>query len=71
MRIAGAASLASASTVESNGYNEVFVYREGVNTSVVVRPVRFDGGEWIVQDAIAFHPGRPSECALRELLYDS
>jgi len=71
MRIAGAATLASASSDEQNGYNEIFVAREGASHRMLVRPVRLDGGQWIAQVGIAFSPGAPHEYSPADLLMDS
>lgn len=70
MRIAGAATLASAATDEQNGYNEILVSREGGLHRLLVRPVRLDGGQWLAQPGIAFRPGAPDECALADLALD-
>jgi 3',5'-cyclic AMP phosphodiesterase CpdA len=70
IRIAGAATLASAASDEQNGYNEIFVAREGPGHRVLVRPVRLDGGQWISQHGIAFSPGAPGEYEMADLLKD-
>jgi hypothetical protein len=70
MRIAGAASLAAASADEQNGYNQVFVAREGGAHTVLVRPMRLDGGQWTAQPAFAFRPGEPDELPLSALWLD-
>jgi hypothetical protein len=71
MRIAGAATLASAASDEQNGYNEIFLAREGPDHRVLVRPVRLDGGQWLPQDGIAFIPGAPNECSVTDLVRDT
>jgi hypothetical protein len=72
MRIAGAATLAAGSADEQNGYNEVFIAREGRTHALLVRPVRLSGGQWVPQRelAVAFRPGAPYECSLGELTAD-
>ncbi|HEY2576354.1 MAG TPA: metallophosphoesterase, partial [Streptosporangiaceae bacterium] len=70
MRIAGAATLASAASDEQNGYNEIFLAREGAGHRILVRPVRLDGGQWQPQSGVAFKPGAPDECALTDLVED-
>jgi len=70
MRIAGAASLAAASSDEQNGYNQVFVAREGGAHTVLVRPMRLDGGQWTAQPSFAFRPGEPDESPLAGLGLD-
>jgi calcineurin-like phosphoesterase family protein len=70
MRIAGAATLASAATDEQNGYNEILVSREGGTHRLLVRPIRLDGGQWVPQPGIAFRPGAPDECTLSDLARD-
>ena len=70
MRIAGAATLASAATDEQNGYNEILIAREGGTHRLMVRPVRLDGGQWLPQHGIAFWPGAPGECDVRDLALD-
>jgi hypothetical protein len=71
LRIAGAAALASAASREQNGYNEIFLAREGDNHSVVVRHVRFDGGRWEADRGIGFRPGEPAELNYDELVADA
>jgi 3',5'-cyclic AMP phosphodiesterase CpdA len=71
IRIAGAATLASAASDEQNGYNEVFIAREGARHRVAIRPVRLDGGQWMPHPGVAFQPGAPDECALVDLIQDS
>lgn len=71
MRIAGAATLASAASDEQNGYNEIFVAREGPDHAILVRPMRLDGGQWLPQPAIAFIPGAPGECSIAGLVEDN
>jgi hypothetical protein len=70
IRIAGAATLAAASSDEQNGYNQVFITREGGSHALLVRPVRLDGGHWQPQRAVAFRPGVPREWEFAELLGD-
>jgi hypothetical protein len=70
MRIAAAATLASAETGEQNGYNEVFVAREGGAHRLLVRPVRLDGGRWMPQESISFLPGAADECTVCSLTRD-
>ncbi|WP_372344867.1 metallophosphoesterase [Streptomyces sp. KL116D] len=62
-RHAGAPALGSGETDEPNGYNEVFVAREGDAHVLAVRTVRLVGGEWAPSPAIAFRPGAPAELA--------
>ncbi|WP_251095370.1 metallophosphoesterase [Streptomyces sp. Caat 7-52] len=66
-RIAGAPALASIHSNEENGYNEVYVAREGEDHSVAVRTVRWRNGQWKPDLAIAFRPGAADECAFDEL----
>lgn len=70
LRIAGAATLSSTETSEQNGFNEIFIAREGRAHRLLVRPVRLDGGQWIAQAGMPFQPGAPSECTLLELASD-
>ena len=70
MRVAGAATLASAESNEQNGYNQVFLAREGGGHSVVVRPVRLDGGQWSAGQPVGFRPGAADESELTDLLAD-
>ncbi|WP_394429007.1 metallophosphoesterase family protein [Streptomyces sp. SGAir0957] len=69
-RIAGAPALGSRETDEHNGYNEVFVAREGDAHTLAVRTVRLAGGQWVADRAIAFRPGAPAELPLSELCRD-
>ncbi|AVH55919.1 MULTISPECIES: metallophosphoesterase family protein [Streptomyces] len=66
-RIAGAPALASIHSNEENGYNEVYVAREGDGHSLAVRTVRWRNGQWKSDLAIAFRPGAADECAFDEL----
>ncbi|MGW1209974.1 metallophosphoesterase family protein [Streptomyces sp. NPDC002499] len=66
-RIAGAPALASIHSNEENGYNEVFIAREGDGHSLAVRTVRLRQGQWRADLAFAFRPGDPDECAFDEL----
>ncbi|MGW0767296.1 metallophosphoesterase family protein [Streptomyces sp. NPDC002676] len=66
-RIAGAPALASVHSNEENGYNEVYIAREGAEHSLAVRTVRRRGGQWKPDLAIAFRPGAADECAFDEL----
>lgn len=70
LRIAGAPALASRETEERNGYNELFVAREGGAHSLAVRTVRLDGGQWTPGEVYAFRPGAADECDLAELCAD-
>jgi 3',5'-cyclic AMP phosphodiesterase CpdA len=67
MRIAGAPALASSETDERNGYNELFVAREGGAHALAMRTVRFDGGQWTAGPAHAFRPGGADELPLAAL----
>ena len=71
MRIAGAAALASAASDEQNGYNEIFLAREGPDHRILVRPVRLDGGQWLPQKSIAFSPGTSDEYTIADLVRDN
>jgi hypothetical protein len=71
LRIAGAATLASAASDEQNGYNEVFLAREGRGYRLVVRAVRLHGGQWTPEPGIAFRPGAADECSLSALIADA
>ncbi|WP_333768634.1 metallophosphoesterase family protein [Streptomyces sp. IBSBF 2435] len=72
VRIAGAPALASRDTDERNGYNELFVAREGGGThTLAVRTVRLDGGQWTPGDVYAFRPGAPTERTLTDLCADA
>jgi len=71
LRIAGAATLASAASDEQNGYNEVFLAREGSQHRILIRPVRFDGGQWLAQPGMAFRPGDGDEFPLADLTADT
>ncbi|GAA3116423.1 hypothetical protein GCM10017687_32440 [Streptomyces echinatus] len=66
-RIAGAPALASIHSNEENGYNEVYVAREGEDHSVAVRTVRWRNGQWKPDRVIAFRPGAADEFAFDEL----
>jgi hypothetical protein len=70
MRIAGAASLAAATSDEQNGYNQVLVAREGGAHTVLIRPMRLDGGQWTAQESFAFRPGDSDESPLDRLGLD-
>lgn len=70
MRIAGAPALASRDTEERNGYNELFVAREGGAHTLAVRTVRLDGGRWTPGEVFAFRPGAPDEPPLLTLCAD-
>jgi hypothetical protein len=70
MRIAGAPALASRESDERNGYNEIFIAREGGRHGLGVRTVRFDGGQWTPEPVIAFRPGASDECTLEALCQD-
>jgi 3',5'-cyclic AMP phosphodiesterase CpdA len=71
MRIAGAATLASTASYEQNGYNQIFIAREGGDHLILVRPMRFDNGQWVRQPEIAFRPGTSDELPIRNLVNDS
>lgn len=66
-RIAGAPALASRDTEERNGYNELFVAREGGAHILAVRTVRLDGGQWTPGEVYAFRPGAPGAPDERDL----
>lgn len=70
VRIAGAATLAAATSDEQNGYNQILLAREGDAHAILVRPMRFDGGQWVAQKQIAFRPGAPDEWPLATLAED-
>ncbi|UWE11451.1 metallophosphoesterase [Actinacidiphila bryophytorum] len=70
VRIAGAPALASRETEERNGYNELFVSREGGAHTLAVRTVRLDGGQWTPGEVFAFRPGAADERDLAELCAD-
>lgn len=70
LRVAGAATLASAASDEQNGYNEIFIAREGAEHIILVRPVRFDGGQWVSQREVAFRPGAAGEMLTTDLVSD-
>ena len=70
MRIAGAPALGSRETDERNGYNELFVAREGGTHTLAMRTVRLDGGQWVAGPAYAFRPGAADECSPQELCAD-
>ncbi|MFI6638108.1 metallophosphoesterase family protein [Streptomyces sp. NPDC050504] len=71
MRIAGAPTLGSKESDEQNGYNEVFVAREGREHVLALRVVRFDGGQWEAGPPIAFRPGEARERPPAELCTDA
>ena len=71
LRIAGAPTLAAAASDEQNGYNQVFVLREGGQHAVVIRPMRYDGGQWVGRDRISFRPGQPCELSDAALIGDA
>jgi hypothetical protein len=71
VRIAGAATLASAASDEQSGYNEVFIAREGRDHHALVRAVRLDGGQWQPEPGVAFRPGSASESSLSDLTADA
>ncbi|SFD45521.1 metallophosphoesterase [Streptomyces aidingensis] len=70
LRIAGAPALGSGETEEQNGYNEVFVAREGGAHTVALRTVRLRGGHWTPDPAVAFRPGAAEECSLGRICED-
>lgn len=70
VRIAGAPALASRETEERNGYNELFVAREGGAHTLAVRTVRLDGGQWTAGEVYAFRPGAADERELADLCAD-
>ncbi|CAG6396254.1 metallophosphoesterase [Streptomyces cocklensis] len=70
VRIAGAPALASRETEERNGYNELFVAREGGAHTLAVRTVRLDGGQWTPGEVYAFRPGAADERELADLCAD-
>ena len=70
LRIAGAATLASAATDEQNGYNQIFISREGGEHVILVRPMRLDGGQWLPQCSVAFRPGASDEYPIGRLADD-
>lgn len=70
IRIAGAATLAAATSDEQNGYNQIFLAREGGDHTVIVRPVRLAGGQWIPGDPAVFRPGAASGCQLDQAVDD-
>lgn len=62
IRITGAPALGSGETDEHNGYNELFVAREGGDHSLAVRTVRLVGGQWTAEPSVyAFRPGAADE----------
>ncbi|MFJ9038397.1 metallophosphoesterase family protein [Streptomyces sp. NPDC102406] len=69
-RIAGAPALGSRETDEHNGYNEVFVAREGDDHTLALRTVRLAGGQWVADPLVAFRPGAPAELPVFELCRD-
>ncbi|KOV91701.1 hypothetical protein ADK65_35495 [Streptomyces sp. NRRL B-1140] len=69
-RIAGAPALGSLHTDEQNGYNELLLAREGNGHTIVLRTVRFTGGQWLPQSPAAFRPGAPDELPLERLTDD-
>lgn len=70
LRIAGAPTLASTATDEQNGYNEVFVSREGGDHCIAIRQIRFLGGQWVPSRPFAFFPGDADETAVQDLVCD-
>ncbi|MFC4030935.1 metallophosphoesterase [Streptomyces polygonati] len=71
MRIAGAPALATSETEERNGYNELFVAREGGAHAFALRTVRLDGGTWTASEPpYGFRPGAARERTVRELCQD-
>ncbi|MFW6690317.1 metallophosphoesterase [Streptomyces sp. MAR4 CNX-425] len=66
-RIAGAPALGSRESDERNGYNQVFVAREGGEHALALRTVRYEAGAWTPGPPIAFHPGAPDETPLRAI----
>jgi hypothetical protein len=70
VRIAGAPALASRDTEERNGYNELFVAREGGAHTLAARTVRLDGGQWTPGEVYAFRPGASDERPLAALCAD-
>ena len=71
MRIAGAATLASAASDEQNGYNQIFISREGGDHLILVRPMRLDNGQWVRLPPIAFRPGAADELPIHGLAQDT
>ncbi|WP_407564757.1 metallophosphoesterase family protein [Streptomyces sp. 184] len=69
-RIAGAPALGSRESDERNGYNEVFVAREGGAHALALRTVRYEAGTWTPAHPVAFTPGAPDETPLRVLCED-
>lgn len=70
VRIAGAPALAGRETEARNGYNELFVAREGGGHTLALRTVRLDGSQWTPGPAHAFRPGAAEERGLAELCAD-
>jgi hypothetical protein len=70
IRIVGAPTLASAASDEQNGYNQILLAREGGEHTVVVRPMRVDGGQWVPHSGVSFRPGAPDEPLLAHLVND-
>jgi 3',5'-cyclic AMP phosphodiesterase CpdA len=70
LRIAGAATLASVASDEQNGYNQIFISREGGEHNILVRPMRLDGGQWLEQRSVAFRPGVSDELHIGRLVDD-
>ncbi|MDX3260176.1 metallophosphoesterase [Streptomyces sp. MI02-2A] len=69
-RIAGAPALASVHSNEENGYNEIFIAREGGGHTLAVRTIRLRNGHWKEDLAIAFRPGAADECGFEDLYAD-
>ncbi|WBB59494.1 metallophosphoesterase [Streptomyces sp. WMMC500] len=69
-RIAGAPALGSRESDERNGYNEVFVAREGGDHALALRTVRYEAGAWAPSPPVAFTPGAPDETPLAVLCRD-
>ncbi|WP_326795769.1 metallophosphoesterase [Streptomyces sp. NBC_01808] len=69
-RIAGAPALGSRESDERNGYNEVFVAREGGDHALALRTVRYEAGTWTPSPTVGFTPGAPDETPLPLLCGD-
>ncbi|MHA4815582.1 metallophosphoesterase family protein [Streptomyces aculeolatus] len=69
-RIAGAPALGSRESDERNGYNEVFVAREGGDHALALRTVRYEAGTWNPGPAFGFTPGAADETPLTALCND-
>lgn len=72
MRVTGAPALGSQESDEPNGYNEVFIAREGDGYGLALRTVRLTGGQWTAPawSVIGFRPGVADECGLDGLCQD-